>query len=193
MPPAESDLDIERPLILEPDEEVEEIPISRVHPEQKVKIGTRLGPQQRSSLISFLEEHAEVFAWSAHDLVGVDPSIVTHHLSVNPAHPPIRQKRRTFAPERNEIINAEIDRLLEAHHIREVHYPEWLANTVVVPKKGGKWRVCVDYTDLNRACPKDSFPLPKIDQLVDSTAGNELLTFMGAYSGYNQIKMHPAD
>ena len=91
-------------------------------------------------------------------------------------------------PERNEVINAEVDRLLEAQHIREVHYPVWLANTVVVPKKGGKWRVCVDYTDLNKACPMDSNPIPKIDQLVDSIAGNELLFFMDAYSGYNQIR-----
>ena len=72
-------------------------------------------------------------------------------------------------------------------------YPEWLANPVVVKKKNGKWRVCVDFTDLNKACPKESFPLPHIDRLVESTAGNELLTFMDAFSGYNQIMMHPDD
>ena len=72
-------------------------------------------------------------------------------------------------------------------------YPDWLANVVVVPKKNGKWRVCVDYTDLNKACPKDSFPLPHIDAMVDATAGHEMLTFMDAASGFNQIKMHPDD
>ena len=82
---------------------------------------------------------------------------------------------------------------MQAGHVSQVSYPDWLANTVVVPKKNGKWRVCIDYTDLNKACPKDSYPLPKIDQLVDSTAGHELLTFMDAYSGYNQIQMNPAD
>ena len=70
-----------------------------------------------------------------------------------------------------------------------MHYPEWFANVVLVKKANGKWRMCVNFTDLNKACSKDSFPLPKIDQLVDSTAGHKLLTFMDAFSGYNQIRM----
>ena len=80
-----------------------------------------------------------------------------------------------------------------AGFIREVYYPEWLANVVLVKKANGKWRMCVDFTDLNKACPKDSFPLPRIDQLVDSTAGHKLLTFMDAFSGYNQIRMAKED
>ena len=74
-----------------------------------------------------------------------------------------------------------------------MHYPEWLANIVLVKKANGKWRMCVDFTDLNKACPKDSFPLPRIDQLVDSTTGHKLLTFMDTFSGYNQIKMAEED
>ena len=69
--------------------------------------------------------------------------------------------------------------------IREVYYPDWLANVVIVKKANGKWRICVEFTDLNKACPKDNFPLPRIDQLVDSTTGHKLLTFMDAFSGYN--------
>ena len=72
-------------------------------------------------------------------------------------------------------------------------YPEWLDNVVVIPKKGNKWRVCVDYTDLNDACPKDSFPLPCIDQIVDASAGHGMLSFLDAFSGYHQIPMHPPD
>ena len=87
----------------------------------------------------------------------------------------------------------EVNKLLTAKFIREVHYPEWLANVVMVKKANGKWRMCVDFTDLNQACPKDSFPLPRIDQLVDSTAGHKLLTFMDAFSGYNQIQMAKED
>ena len=68
-----------------------------------------------------------------------------------------------------------------------------MANVVVVPKKEGKWRVCVDYTNLNNACPKNSFPLPRIDQIVDSTTGQEMLSFLDAFSGYHQILMSPAD
>ena len=86
-----------------------------------------------------------------------------------------------------------MDRLTEASAIREVQYPTWLANTFVVKKKTGAWRVCVDYTNLNDACPKDSFPLPRIDQLVDATAGYQRLSFMDAYRGYHQIAMHVPD
>ena len=79
----------------------------------------------------------------------------------------------------------EVEKLLAAVFIREVYYPEWLANVVMVKKSNWKWCMCVDFTDLNCAYPKDSFPLPRIDQLVDSTAGHELLIFMDAFSGYN--------
>ena len=74
-----------------------------------------------------------------------------------------------------------------------MEYPEWLANIVLVKKANGKWRLCIDFTDVNRACPKDSFPLPRIDLIVDATAGHELLSFMDAFSGYNQISMDPDD
>ena len=84
-------------------------------------------------------------------------------------------------------MHDEVDRSLKIGSIREVKYPDWLANPVVVKKKNGKWRVCIDFTDLNKACPKDSFPLPHIDRLVEATAGHEQLSFMDAFSGYNQI------
>ena len=90
-----------------------------------------------------------------------------------------------------QALNNEIHRLLKADFIRET-IPKRLTNRVLV-KKNGKWRVCIDFTNLNGACPKDSFPLLIIDQMVDATGGHELLSFMDAYSGYNQIKMHPID
>jgi hypothetical protein len=80
-----------------------------------------------------------------------------------------------------------------AGFIREVYYPDWLANVVMVKKSNGKWKMCVDFMDLNKACPKDSFPLPRIDQLVDLMAGHKLLTFMDAFSGYNHIMMNEDD
>ena len=91
------------------------------------------------------------------------------------------------------MINEEVSKLLQAGAIREVEYPEWLANVVLVKKANGKWRLCIDFTDVNRACPKDSFPLPGIDLIVDATTGHELLSFMDAFSGYNQINMDPDD
>ena len=87
-------------------------------------------------------------------------------------------------------MKEEVDRLLSNEFIKKSFYPSWLANPVLVKKPNGKWRTCVDFTNLNKACPKDSFPLPRIDQLVDMTSGHVLLSFMDAYLGYNQIPMH---
>ena len=124
---------------------------------------------------------------------GIAPEFIQHKLNVNPDRKPIQQRRRVFVPERDQAVMDEITKLLAAGFIQEVHYPAWLANVVLVKKANGKWRICVDFTDLNIACPKDSFPLPRIDQLVDLTAGHKLLTFMDAFSGYNQIRMAEED
>ena len=106
-------------------------------------------------------------------------------------HPPSRSG--CFHQDRHLVIQTEVDNLLHNGFIRAVKYLNWLANMVVVPKKGNKWRVCVDYTDLNDACPKDSFLLPRIDQIVDASAGHGMLSFLDAFSGYHQIPMHPPD
>ena len=98
-----------------------------------------------------------------------------------------------FAPERDNAIKEEVQKLTLAKFIREVYYLDWLANVVIVKKANGKWRMCVDFTDLNKACPKDSYLLPRIDQLVDSTVGHRLLSFMDAFCGYNQIRKDEAD
>ena len=87
----------------------------------------------------------------------------------------------------------EVRKLLEADFIREVYYPDWLANIVMVKKANGKWRMYVDFIDLNKACPKDSYPLPQLDTLVDSTTRHQLLSFMDSFLSYNQIKMEETD
>ena len=98
---------------------------------------------------------------------------------------------RRLHPDCQHIIQTEVENLLRAGIIREVKNPEWLANVVVVPKKGCEWRVCVDYTNLNEACPKDNFPLPRIDQIFDAIAGHGILSFLDAFFRYHQIPMHP--
>ena len=98
-----------------------------------------------------------------------------------------------FALEQDQAIAENVRKLREASFIREVYYPDWLANVVMVKKASGEWRMCVDFTDLNKACPKDSYPFPRVDVLVDSTARHQLLSFMDAFSGYNQIRMHEGD
>ena len=124
---------------------------------------------------------------------GIDPSVIVHRLNVLPSFSPIRQKKQVFAQERDKAIAEEVRKLLEADFIQEVYYPDWLANVVMVKKANGKWRMCVDFTDLNKACPKDSYPLPWIDTLVESIARHQLLSFMDAFSDYNQIKMEETD
>ena len=117
----------------------------------------------------------------------------SHRLNVAPSAKPVRQKVRRFHRDHHLVIQTEVDNLLQNGFIRAVKYSDWLANVVVVPKKGNKWRVCVDYMDLNDACPKDSFPLPRIDQIVDALAGYGMLSFLDAFSGYHQIPMHSLD
>ena len=157
------------------------------------RMGTLASPTIRQDLGNFLRRNEDIFAWSHEDMPGIDPSVIVHRLNVDPDSPPVRQKKRVFAQERDKAVAEEVRKLLKAGFIREVYYPDWLANVVMVRKNSGKWRMCVDFTDLNRACLKDSYPLPRIDTLVDSIARHELLSFMDAFSGYNQIKMKEED
>ena len=140
-----------------------------------------------------ISRHLDAFAWSATDMPGIDPDFLCHRLTMDTKVRPMWQRRRKFNEERCLVIKEETQKLLNVGHIREIQYPEWLANVVLVKKANGKWRMCVDFTDLNKACPKDSYPLPSIDALVDSASGCKMLSFLDAFSGYNQIKMHPRD
>jgi hypothetical protein len=119
-------------------------------------------------------------------MLGVPRELVEHKLKVYPQARLIRQKLRCFTPDKREAIRAKLARLVTVGFNREVLYPEWLANPVLVLKKNKvDWRMCVDYTDLNKHCPKDPFGLPRIDQVVDSTACCSMLSFLDYYSGYH--------
>jgi hypothetical protein len=124
---------------------------------------------------------------------GIPRDVVEHSLDIRARARPVKQPLCRFDEEKRRAIGEEIHKLMVAGFIKEVFHPEWLANPVLVKKKGGKWRMCVDYTGLNKACPKVPYPLPRIDQIVDSTAGCETLSFLDAYSGYHQIKMKESD
>ena len=158
-----------------------------------VYISTLISEEEKAQLCQVIQFNADVFAWTHSDMPGISPVHALHKLNATRSAKPVRQKVRRFHPDRHSIIQTEVENLLHNEFIRAVKYPEWLANLVVVPKKGNKWRVCVDYTDLNDACPKDSFPLPRIDQIVDASAGHDMLSFLDAFSGYHQIPMHPPD
>jgi hypothetical protein len=118
---------------------------------------------------------------------GVPRELIEHSLNIDPKATPKRQHLRHFADDRRDAIKKELVKLLAAGFIKEVFHPEWLANPVLVRKNSNEWRMCVDYTDLNKHCPKDPFGLPWIDQVIDSTAGCDLLGILDYYSGYHQI------
>ena len=120
-----------------------------------------------------------MFAFEVEEMPGISPDLAVHKLAVDPKKKPVRQKKRNHGEERSQAAATEVKKLLDAGFIRQCYYPDWVANVVLVKKPNGTWRMCVDYTDLNRACPKDSYPLPKIDHLVDSTAGHALMSFNG--------------
>jgi hypothetical protein len=122
---------------------------------------------------------------------GVPRELAEHALEVNMTARPIKQKLRRFAKDRKHAIEVEVCNLLAAGFIRECKNPVLLVNPVLIPKKTGGLRMCIDYTDLNKHCPKDPVPLPRIDQVIDSTAGSVLLCFLYCYSGYHQIALHP--
>ena len=174
-------------------EALETVILAKDETAKTTRIGITLSPKMRAKLVQFLQENLDVFAWSHEDMPGIPTEVIQHKLNVNPERKPVQQRRKAFTPERDQAIRDEVARLLTAGVIREVYYPDWLANVVLVKKANEKWRMCVDFTDLNKACSKDNFPLPRIDQLVDSTVGHKLLTFMDAFSGYNQIKMAEED
>lgn len=137
-----------------------------------------LASEELKVLEDRLQQNKDIFAWTHSNMLGVHPLVASHWLNITPSLQLIRQKVRRFHLDKQNIIQSEMDKLLATRFIKEVEYPNWLANVVVVQKKRGKWWVCVDYTNLNDAFPKDSFPLPRIDQIVDSIAGHGMLSFI---------------
>ena len=144
---------------------------------------------EREQLVDLLRRNVDMFAWDAYEAPRVDPNFICHHLNVNLSIIPRRQPPRCLSKEHVEAIKNEITKLKLAGTIKEVFHPQWLASTVVVKKKIGKWRVYVDFTDLNNASPKDPFPMPRIDQLVDATVGHPRMSFLDAFQGYHQIPL----
>ena len=182
----------EHRMATEPVEKLEEILFDDPQPNRTTRIATLASLMVHLALATFLKDNRDVFTWSHEDMPGIDPLVMVHRPNVSPSFPPIRQKKRVFTPERDQAIAKKVHKLQKANFIREVYYPDWLANVVMVKKPSGKWRMCVDFTNLNKACPKDSYPF-QVNVRVDSTTQHQLLSFMDAFSGYNQIRMDEAD
>jgi hypothetical protein len=124
---------------------------------------------------------------------GIPREVIEHKLGIDPSYKPIKQKERRHTLERRETIRQEMNKLLEAGFIMPVNYSSWLPNLVLVEKPNGSWRMCIDYTSLNKVCPKDEYPLPRIYQIVDSTMYCKLLSFLDAYTSYHHISLAADD
>ncbi|KAK8683846.1 hypothetical protein V6N13_039892 [Hibiscus sabdariffa] len=186
-------MESEEKQILPHKEELEIVNLGTEEERREVKIGTTISAEIRQNLIKLLHEYKDVFAWSYQDMPGLNENIAMHKLPIKQECRPIQQKLRRMKPEMLLKIRDEVKKQFDVGFLQAVTYSDWVANIVHVPKKDGKVRMCVDYRDLNRASPKDNFPLPHIDTLVDNTAGHSYFSFMDGFSGYNQIKMCPND
>ena len=129
-------------------------------PEKFFQVEAQLPPQEKEKLVEFLKRNIDVFAWDAYETPGVNPNFICHHLNVNSSITPKKQSPRHQSKEHADTVRDEVMKLKQAGAIKKVFYPKWLANTVVMKKKNGKWRMCMDFTDLNKACPKDPFSMP---------------------------------
>jgi hypothetical protein len=180
-----------RPINLEC--EIKIVPLDPRVPDKMVTISQDLTPGEEKELLSFLDKNNDVFPWRTSNLIGVSRDIIEHKLKVNPSARPKKQRLRNMSDEKVATTKMEVQRLLDAGFIREVYYPSWLANVVMVKKKNGKWRMCTDFTDLNKSCSKDDFPLTRIDKVVDSAAGCQIMALLDYFLGYHQIWLREED
>nr|GEV56484.1 putative ribonuclease H-like domain-containing protein [Tanacetum cinerariifolium] len=167
-----------------------------IHPEyreQTIAIGSTLTERGRKELCSMLRRNFDIFAWKPADMTRVPWNIAEHRLNIRKGCLPVRQKKRGQAPERNREIHEEVEKLVNVGIMKEVHYHSWLSNPVMVKKHDDSWRMCVDFKDLNKACPKDGYPLLEIDSKVESLCGYPFKCLLDAYKGYHQIKMEKED
>ncbi|XP_055830943.1 uncharacterized protein LOC129899973 [Solanum dulcamara] len=160
---------------------------------KETRISVHLTKAQRKELTSLLGEYIDIFAWSYDDVSSLSVDIVSHKLPINPDCSPVKQKTRKFKPDLSLKIKEEVTKQIQSGVVEVTKYPTWLANIVPVPKKDGKIRICVDYRDLNKASPKDNFPLPNIHILIDNCAKHEMQSFVDCYTGYHQILMDEED
>lgn len=174
-------------------DELEEVNLGTVDDPRPIFVSAMLSDEEKVATKEFLASHRDCFAWTYKEMPGLDPEVAMHRLAIDPRVKPVKQAQRRFRPELQNQIITEIDKLIQAGFCEEVQYPVWLANIVPVRKKNGQIRVCVDFRDLNKAFPKDEFPVPITEIMIDSTTGHGALSFMDGSEGYNQIKMHPED
>lgn len=160
---------------------------------RKVWIATDLKPDEEELLISTLKEYKDIFAWSYKDLKGVDPAICQHTIPMREEAKPSKQRPYTYNDNFGSKIKEEIDKLLAAEFIYEIEHTEWVSPIVIVPKKNGKLRVCVNLKKVNAATIRDHYPLPITDHVLERVAGKKAYSFLDGFSRYNQVSIDPKD
>ena len=158
-----------------------------------IHLAQSLSPKEKAEFIAFFQKKKINFAWTYSNMPGLDLDLIMHHLSIAPGIKPVKQKLHKMYPHVALLVKAKLEKLLKAGFIRAIDYVEWISKIVLVSKHDKSIRVCMDFRDLNLACPKDDFPLPNIDMIVDMMAGYEMYSLMDGFSGYNQIKIAPED
>ncbi|GJW29604.1 hypothetical protein Tco_0046479 [Tanacetum coccineum] len=174
-------------------EERVKVAINLEYPKQTVMIGSTLTEEGRNKLCNLLQQNLDIYAWKPANMTGVPRHIAEHRLNIREGCSPVRQKKRGQAADRNQAIQEEVGKLVAAGIMKEVQYHDWLSNPVMVKKHDDSWRMCVNFKDLNKACPKDGYPLPEIDWKVESLCGFPFKCFLVTYKGYHQIQMAKED
>ncbi|KAK1696972.1 hypothetical protein QYE76_013669 [Lolium multiflorum] len=174
-------------------DELEEVDIGPGDKPRPTFISKKLDPHLRSQMIALLKEYPDCFAWDYTEMPGLDKSIIEHRLPLKKGFRPFQQRARQMKADILEEVKKEVEKMLTAGFIRPCRYAEWISNIVPVQKKDGRWRVAIDFRDLNRATPKDEYPMPVAETLVNAAAGHKVLSFMDGNAGYNQIFMAPED
>jgi len=144
-----------------------------------------LTPEQEEKLIQLVRKYKEVFAWDYPDMKGIHPQLCTHNIYTEKYVRPVRQPQRRLIPHIKDTVKDKLQKRLDVNFIYPISDRKWVSPIVVVPKKNGKWRICVDYRELNKSTQKDHFPLLLIDQVLDTLAGRKLFSFLDGFSGYN--------
>ncbi|KAK1616823.1 hypothetical protein QYE76_022340 [Lolium multiflorum] len=174
-------------------DELEEVDIGPGDKPRPTFISKKLDPHLRGLMIALLKEYPDCFAWDYTEMPGLDRSIIEHRLPLKKGFRPFQQRARQMKAEVLEEVKKEIKKMLDAGFIRPCRYAEWISNVVPVEKKDGRWRVAIDFRNLNSATPKDEYPMPVAETLINAAAGHKILSFMDGNAGYNQIFMAPED
>jgi hypothetical protein len=187
--------DITQLYILSPasSEKEESTELVDIIPGKPLYINSSLEPEQKTQVIEMFQRQFDAFAWDYTDMKGIHPDTCTHNIYTNDQIRPVRQPQRRMNPALKDIVKEELQKLLQANLIYPISDSQWVCPLVIAPKKNGQWRICVDFIELNKATHRDYFPLPFIDQVLDTLSEKKYFSFLNGFSGYNQIQIAPED